>query len=66
VKLGYAVDALAGWLSGSPQPGWFAVLVAVVVVWMLPLLAVVFPIAALGQIFERKIAAAIQRRVGPN
>jgi NADH-quinone oxidoreductase subunit H len=66
VKLGYAVDALAGWLSGSPHPGWFAVLVAVVVVWMLPLLAVVFPIAALGQIFERKIAAAIQRRVGPN
>ena len=31
-----------------------------------PLLAIVLPIAGLGQIFERKIAAAMQRRVGPS
>jgi len=64
--LGYAVDSLAAWLSGSPEPGWFALTVAILVVWVAPLLLVVFPIAALGQIAERKIAAAIQRRVGPN
>jgi len=64
--LGYAVDSLAAWLSGSPEPGWFALTVAILVVWIAPLLLVVFPIAALGQIAERKIAAAIQRRVGPN
>jgi NADH-quinone oxidoreductase subunit H len=66
MNLGYAVDALARWLSGSPQPGTFAVLVAVLAVWVAPMLLVVFPIAAVGQIAERKIAAAIQRRIGPN
>ncbi|MDO8349154.1 MAG: NADH-quinone oxidoreductase subunit H [Planctomycetota bacterium] len=64
--LGYAVDALAAWLAGSPQPGWFAVTLAVLLVWVAPVLVVVFPIAALGQIIERKVAAAIQRRYGPN
>lgn len=64
--LGYAVDALAQWLAGSGKPGWFAVLLAAITVWVLPMLLVIFPIASLGQIFERKIAAAIQRRVGPN
>ncbi len=66
MNLGYAVDALAKWLAGSEQPGWLAIALAAVVVWVLPILLVVFPIASLGQIFERKIAAAIQRRVGPN
>jgi NADH-quinone oxidoreductase subunit H len=64
--LGYAVEALAAWLAGGTEPGWFAYAVAAAAVWLLPLLAVVFPIAALGQILERKIAAAIQRRIGPN
>ena len=64
--LGYAVDSLAAWLSGSTSPSWFATGVAVLVVWVAPLLVLVFPIAALGQIFERKIAAAMQRRHGPN
>jgi len=36
------------------------------VVWIAPVLCVVFPVAALGQIIERKIAAAMQRRHGPN
>ena len=64
--LGYAVDAVAVWLSGSPAPGWIAVTVAVLLVWVAPLLAIIFPVAALGQIVERKVAAAIQRRHGPN
>lgn len=64
--LGYAVDSLAAWLAGSPGPGWFAIGVAIAVCWLAPLLVIVFPIAALGQILERKIAAAIQRREGPN
>ncbi|MBL8753355.1 MAG: NADH-quinone oxidoreductase subunit H [Planctomycetes bacterium] len=62
---GYAVDTFAAWLAGG-EPGWLAVSVAVLAVWVLPLMLLVFPVAALGQILERKIAAAIQRRVGPN
>ena len=62
--LGYAVDALAAWLSGSSTPGWFAVLVAILVVWVVPVLLVVFPVAAVGQIIERKVAAEIIRRAG--
>lgn len=64
--LGYAVDALAAWLSGSSTPGWFAVAVAILCVWVVPVLLVVFPVAAVGQIIERKVAAAMQRRYGPN
>ncbi|MFY9342438.1 MAG: complex I subunit 1 family protein [Planctomycetota bacterium] len=63
--LGYAVDALAAWLAGG-EPGWFATALAVLAVWVAPLLLLIFPVAAFGQILERKIAAAIQRRVGPN
>ncbi|MBL9079083.1 MAG: NADH-quinone oxidoreductase subunit H [Planctomycetes bacterium] len=63
--LGHAVDTLAAWLAGGP-PGWFAVTLAVLAVWVAPLLLLVFPVAAFGQILERKIAAAIQRRKGPN
>lgn len=62
---GYAVDAFAAWLAGG-EPGAFAVAIAMLVVWVVPLLLLVFPVAAFGQILERKIAAAIQRRVGPN
>jgi NADH-quinone oxidoreductase subunit H len=63
--LGPAVDALAAWLSG-PDPAWWAVGLAVVAIWVLPTIAVMFPIAAIGQIIERKVAAAMQRRHGPN
>ncbi len=63
--LGHGVDALAVWLAGG-TPGWFLTTVAVLLVWVAPLLVLVFPVAAFGQILERKIAAAIQRRVGPN
>lgn len=62
---GPAVDSLAAWLAGG-EPGWFATLLAVLLVWVAPLLLLVFPVAALGQILERKIAAAIQRRIGPS
>lgn len=65
MSLGHAVDAIAIWLSGPAPAGW-AVALAVVVVWILPLMAVVFPVTALGQIIERKLAAAMQRRLGPN
>ncbi len=64
--LGHGVDALARWLAGSAEPGAIAVGFAILVVWVAPLLLIVFPIAALGQILERKIAATIQRRHGPN
>ena len=53
MTFGYAVDSFAAWLAGSPQPGAFAIAVAMLCVWVLPLLLVVFPIAALGQILER-------------
>ncbi len=62
---GHAVDAFAAWLAGGP-PGSVAIVVAMLAVWVAPLLLLVFPVAAFGQILERKIAAAIQRRVGPN
>ena len=62
---GYAVDSFAAWLAGG-EPGAIALAIAVVVVWILPMLLLVFPVAAFGQILERKIAAAVQRRIGPN
>lgn len=65
MNLGHPVDALATWLSG-PDPAWWAVALAILAVWVAPLMAVVFPVAALGQIIERKVAAAMQRRLGPN
>jgi NADH-quinone oxidoreductase subunit H len=64
-ELGAGVDAFAGWLSGSPPASW-AVGLAILLLWVAPVLGVVFPLAVLGQILERKIAAAIQRRYGPN
>jgi NADH-quinone oxidoreductase subunit H len=66
MHLGHAVDALASWLCGSADPAWWAIAIAVAVLWIAPVLVVVFPVAAVGQIIERKIAAAIQRRHGPN
>ena len=63
--LGHAVDAIATWLNG-PDPAWWAVAAGIVAVWIVPLMAVVFPVSALGQIIERKVAAAMQRRHGPN
>jgi NADH-quinone oxidoreductase subunit H len=62
---GHGVDTLAAWLAGG-EPGWLAVATAMLAVWVAPLLLLVFPLAAFGQILERKVAAAIQRRVGPN
>lgn len=63
--LGYTVDTFAAWLAGG-EPGTTSIVVAVLVCWVAPLLLLIFPIASLGQILERKIAAAIQRREGPN
>jgi NADH-quinone oxidoreductase subunit H len=64
MNLGPAVDALSLWLSADRS--WWAVGIAIVAIWVLPVLAVVFPVAAVGQIIERKVAAAMQRRLGPN
>ncbi|MEK7411832.1 MAG: complex I subunit 1 family protein [Planctomycetota bacterium] len=66
MNLGSGVDALASWLSGSSDPSGWAIAVAAAVLWLGPLLAIVLPIAALGQIIERKVAATMQRREGPN
>lgn len=65
MNYGPAVDAVARWFSG-PDPAWWAVGIGVALVWIVPVLALVLPVAALGQIIERKVAAAMQRRHGPN
>lgn len=65
MSLGSGVDALAAWLSGTPA-SWWGILIAILLLWVAPLLLVVFPVAAVGQIIERKVAAAMQRRYGPN
>jgi NADH-quinone oxidoreductase subunit H len=62
MSLGYAIDALATSLGGGP----WATAAAVGVVVAGPILGLVMVVAALGQIIERKVAAAMQRRVGPN
>ncbi|MEY3160266.1 MAG: hypothetical protein RIT25_257, partial [Planctomycetota bacterium] len=64
--LGHGVDALARWFSGTDSPGGLAITAAILLLWVAPLLLIVFPIASVAQIIERKVAAAIQRRVGPN
>ena len=64
MNLGPAVDALSLWLSADQA--WWAVAIAIIAIWVLPVAAVVLPIAGLGQIIERKVAAAMQRRHGPN
>lgn len=58
--------SFSAWLGGLGLPGWLAWCGAAAVFYALPLFAVVLPIAGLGQIFERKIAAAMQRRIGPS
>ncbi|MBL8726604.1 MAG: NADH-quinone oxidoreductase subunit H, partial [Planctomycetes bacterium] len=65
-SFGYSVDSLARWFSGGAVPSAWALGGAMLLVWIAPVLVAVFPIAALGQIVERKVAAAIQRRHGPN
>lgn len=65
MNFGYGVDAIAHWLGGA-DPAWWAVAAGIAVVWVAPLMAVILPVAALGQIIERKVAAAMQRRKGPN
>lgn len=63
--LGYTVDTLSQWLAGF-VPGSLATVIAAFVIYILPFLAVVLPIAGLATLVERKVAAAMQRRVGPN
>lgn len=65
MEFGPAVHTVATWISG-PDPSWWAVGIGLVAVWIIPVLAIVFPVAAVGQIIERKVAAAMQRRHGPN
>ncbi|MFO1055239.1 MAG: complex I subunit 1 family protein [Planctomycetota bacterium] len=65
MNFGPGLDAFTHWLAGD-HPGILALVLGIVVVWIFPLLAVVLPVAVVGQIVERKVAAAMQRRVGPN
>ena len=43
--LGHGVDALARWFSGSDTPGGLATVAAVLLLWVAPMLLIVFPIA---------------------
>ena len=63
---GHAIDGLAGFLLASGIPAPIATALAVVAVAAGPIMGVVLVVAALGQIIERKVAATMQRRLGPN
>jgi NADH-quinone oxidoreductase subunit H len=62
-SLGHELGAvLAGWgLPAEP-----AFILAMAILSGVPLFGIVLPMAAVGQIVERKLAAAMQRRIGPN
>ncbi len=65
--LGQTTSTIAQWLGATLHfPGWLAAVAAVLVVIVVPLAAVIVPIAGVGTMMERKLAAAMQRRVGPN
>lgn len=66
MSLGPAIDALAAWLAAFGLPAWLAVPGATGLICLLPLLGFVVPLAVLGTMAERKVAAAMQRRLGPN
>ena len=66
MNLGFGIDTFAAWLAGIGLPSALAVVIAAGAIWTGPLLGLVLAIAGLGQIIERKVAAAMQRRVGPN
>jgi NADH-quinone oxidoreductase subunit H len=60
------IAAVTAWFAACGLPAWLAATTAYVLVVVLPIVAVVVPVAGLLTIAERKIAAAMQRRVGPN
>ncbi len=66
MSLGASIDALAAWFVGCGVPETVGLIAAASVVYGAPLLLIILPIASLGQIVERKLAAAMQRRLGPN
>lgn len=66
MSFGFGVDAFAAWLAGFGLPATLALVLAAGAIWTGPILGLVLAIAGLGQIIERKVAAAMQRRVGPN
>ena len=66
MNLGLGIDTFSAWLTGCGLPPGLALVVAAGAIWIGPLLGLVLAVAGLGQIIERKVAAAMQRRVGPN
>lgn len=64
-SVGPVSDSIASWIAGFGVPATIAELVSVLLVCAGPVLGIVFPIAGVAQYFERKIAAAMQRRKGP-
>ncbi len=64
-SVGPVSDAISAWIAGFGVPSTAAELVAVLLVCAGPVLGIAFPIAGVAQYFERKIAAAMQRRKGP-
>src|SRR5208283_5926952 len=66
-SLGPCLDRLASWLVQKTDLPWtVALAVAALVVCVLPLLGVLVPMGGLATIAERKLAAAMQCRLGPN
>jgi NADH-quinone oxidoreductase subunit H len=61
-----SVAACAAWLAGWGLPPGVAEVLAWVLVVVAPMLLVIAPVAGLATMAERKVAAAMQRRVGPN
>jgi NADH-quinone oxidoreductase subunit H len=63
--LGYSINALAAWF-GQFLPALPACLTAAAIIYAVPIVGVVLQLAGVATMAERKIAAAMQRRVGPN
>ncbi|HQF55158.1 MAG TPA: NADH-quinone oxidoreductase subunit H [Fibrobacteria bacterium] len=64
-SVGPVSDSVASWIASFGVPATLAEIVAVLLVCCGPVLGIAFPIAGVAQYFERKIAAAMQRRKGP-
>jgi len=60
-------DGLAGFGAEFLRAhAWIAAVIAALVAWVIPVLLIALPLAGFSTYVERKLAAAIQRRVGPN
>lgn len=64
-SVGPVSDSISAWIASFGVPATLAEIVSVLLVCCGPVLGIAFPIAGVAQYFERKIAAAMQRRKGP-